>query len=95
MTDQPDFTPRNVAKYMVQATIQFRTAKLVKNAIVDHTNFEKDNTPVTLVSNVVGWGVSAKLKPHTDRMVDKTADFIADKREKRQAKKAKKKNDQE
>lgn len=95
MPEEPDFTPRNVAKYVVQATVQFRTTRLVKNAIVGHTSLEKDSTPVSLVSNVIGWGVSAKLKPHTDKMVDKTADFVADKREKRQAKKDKKKNDQE
>lgn len=92
MTDQPDFTPRNVAKYVVQATVQFRTAKLVKTTMVDHTNFESDSNTVTLVSNVVGWGVAAKLKPHTDKLVDKTADFVADKRAKRQAKKAEKHN---
>lgn len=95
MTDQPDFTPRNIAKFAVQATIEFRTSKLVKDIITDHTSFESNSPAVRISSHVVGWGVAAKLKPHTDKVVDKTADFIADKREKRQAKKAKKKNDQE
>lgn len=94
MTDSPDFTPRNVAKYAVQATIQLRVTKLAKDTITDHTQFDSGNPVVKISSHVIGWGVAAKLKPHTDKVVDKTADFVVDKREKRQAKKAQKKNDQ-
>lgn len=90
MTDQPDFTPRNVAKMVVTATIQLKTAALTQTAIADHTSYEADAIPVRIVGGVVGWGVSQRVKPHTDRMVDKTANFVTERRAKRQAKKAEK-----
>lgn len=95
MEDRPEFTPRNVAKYLVQGTIQIRVTKLAKNVISDHTRFERDSTPVGLAANVIGWGVSARLKPHTDKMVDKTADFVIVQRVKLQDKKSKKKNNKD
>lgn len=89
-----DFTTRNIAKYVVVAAVHGKVAQLTKHAIVDHTELEEDNIIVGLGSHVIGWGVADKLKPYTDRAVDKTADFIADKRDKRRAKKnAKKKKD--
>jgi hypothetical protein len=86
MSNTP-FTARNVAKYVVQAAVHGKVAQLTEDAIVDYTRFEEDDKIVDISSHVVGWCVSAKLKPLTDKMVDKTADFIADKRAKRAAKK--------
>lgn len=82
----PDFTLRNVAKYAVTAVIHGNVAKHTETAITDHTRFEEDDMIVDLSSHVVGWYVSHKLKPVTDKVVDKTADFIAAKREARKAK---------
>jgi hypothetical protein len=86
MIEEPDFTPRNVAKWMVKATVQFKATKLVRNALVDYTEFESDDLVVKISSNVIGWGVSAKLQPVTDKLVDKTADFIVAKREEKKQK---------
>jgi hypothetical protein len=81
------FTLRNAAKYVAKAIIHFETASLAETAITDHTRFEEDDMIVDISSHLAGWYVSDKLKPVTDKMVDKTADFIAAKREARKAKK--------
>ncbi len=91
MTSQP-FTARNVTKFIVQSAVANYTAGLVHTTIIDNTDLEDDNFVVDLGSKVVGWGVASKLKPYTDRAVDKTADFVTSKREARKAKKNAKKD---
>jgi hypothetical protein len=86
----PDFTLRNVAKYAVTAVIHGTVAKHTETAITDHTRFEEDDMIVDIAAHVTGWCVSHKLKPHTDKIVDKTADFVVKKREARKAKKQEK-----
>lgn len=86
------FTPRNVAKYVVQAVIASKVSDFAEDTIVEHTKFEEDDMIVDIASHVIGWGVSAKLKPYTDIAVDRTADFIVAKRE---AYKSKKKDNTE
>lgn len=86
MSNTP-FTARNVAKFVVKAAVHSKVAQLTEDAIIDYTRFEEDDKIVDISSHVVGWYVSDKLKPVTDRMVDKTADFIVAKRAKRAAKK--------
>lgn len=81
------FTPRGAAKFVVKATIQLKTAQFVKDTAADHTRFEKDDTVVNITSGVVAWYVADKLKPYTDKMVDKAADKIVDYRAKKAAKK--------
>lgn len=80
-------TPRSVAKTVVNAAVSFTGAKIYTNTITDYTRFEKDDNVVQFSSGLVGWYVGHKLSPLTDAAVDKTADFIATKRAKRQAKK--------
>lgn len=70
------FTPRNVAKYVVKAIVAGKTAQLTEQAITDHTQFDEDDLVVDITGTVVGWYVASKLKPYTDVMVDKTADWI-------------------
>lgn len=79
----PDFTPRNVAKFAVTFVIKAKVTKFAKDLAEDYTSHTSDDMIVKLGANVVGWGVSAKLMPLTDKVVDKTADFIVDKREQR------------
>jgi hypothetical protein len=81
--ESPDFTPRNVAKFVVKAIVAGRAAQLAEDAITDYTRFEEDDMIVDISTSVIGWYVSDKLKPYTDKMVDKTADFIAAKRGKK------------
>lgn len=77
------FTPRNVTKYVVQAVIASKVSDFAEDAIVEHTQFEEDDMIVDIATHVIGWGVSAQLKPYTDKIVDRTADFIVAKREER------------
>lgn len=85
--ENPKFTPRNVAKFVVKLAVAGRVAQFTENTITDYTRFEDDDFIVEASSHLVGWLVSDKLKPYTDKMVDKTADFIVEKRANRAAKK--------
>jgi|1185.fasta_scaffold1979742_2 hypothetical protein len=90
----PEFTARNVAKFLAKAVVATKTARLTADVVADHTNYEKDDTVVDLGSQVVGWYISAKLEPVTDKIVDTTADFVTEQRNKRQARRDAKKKDQ-
>lgn len=84
-----EFTPRNVVKYVVKAAVYARVTSLAEDAITDYTRFEEDDFVTKTGSRVIGWFVSDRAKPYTDKMVDKTADYIVAKREARNAKKNK------
>jgi len=81
------FTPRNVAKFVAQAIVAGKTSQLTEKTITDHTRFEDDDMIVDISGTLVGWYVSQKLKPVTDGMVDKTADWLVEYKEKRDQKK--------
>lgn len=81
------FTPRNVVKFVVTSTIQFKSHQFAKDAITDHTQFEKDDLVTKLGAGMASWYVTSTLKPHTDKLVDKTADKINEARANRAAKK--------
>jgi len=87
----PDFTARNVAKFIAKAIVLSKTSDLAEDVITDYTRFEEDDLVVDIGSKCIGWYVSNKLQPVTDMMVDKSADFITDQRTKYQAKKDAKK----
>lgn len=78
----PAFTARNVAKYAVKTIIAAKVSDSTANAIVNYTDHEEDELIVRIPAHVVGWGVSDKLQPYTDAMVDKTVDWFAAKRNK-------------
>jgi hypothetical protein len=82
-----DFTPRNVAKYVAKSIVYLKVTQITEDAITDYTRFEEDDLVVRIVPKVVAWAVSDKLKPVTDKVVDKTADYIVAKREARASKK--------
>lgn len=81
------FTPRNVAKYVAKTLIAAKAAQLTEDAITNHTRFDDDDKIVNIGSGLVGWYVSDKLKPYSDKMVDKAADKIVELRANRAAKK--------
>lgn len=93
MTNMPEFTARNVSKFIVTSIIAIKTADVAEDVITDHTRFEEDDLVVNVGSKLIGWFVADITKPTTDKVVDKTADFIATKRANRQAKKAAKKSE--
>ncbi|HVI79593.1 MAG TPA: hypothetical protein VM715_15790 [Candidatus Acidoferrum sp.] len=81
------FTARNVSKFIFKSFIAAKTAQITAETIADHTQFDKDDTVVEVGSTVFGWYVSDRLRPVTDKIVDKTADFITEQRTKFQDKK--------
>jgi hypothetical protein len=82
-----EFTARNAAKFVVTAVIKTKTAQKTEELITDYTRFEEDDMIVDITGGLVGWWVGDKLKPYSDAMVDKTADFIVAKREQMKHKK--------
>lgn len=79
---------RNVAKWLAVSIIDLATTQAVANTVADRsTRFEKDDLIVKLGAGAVGMVVSAKLKPVTDKMVDKAADFASEQWTKRRPKK--------
>jgi len=90
MLDQA-FTARNVSKFIAKSIVAHRVAALAADTIADYTQYEEDDFVVELGSRVIGWGVASKLSPVTDAIVDKTADFVTERREARKNKKAAKK----
>lgn len=88
-----NFTPRNVAKFVLKSVVAGQAAKFTEHLITDYTQFDEDDMIVDIAGGVVGWYVSDKLKPVTDAIVDKTADFVTAKKESRKAKKTAKKED--
>lgn len=89
-TELPPFTPRNVAKFVVKSTISVTVASRTRRAIADHSAFETTDTPVIVGAAVVGWYVSEKVRPVTDKAVDKTFDFASAKRDALRARRAEK-----
>jgi hypothetical protein len=94
MSNTP-FTARNVSKFVVTSIIAYKTTDVAETAIAKNTRFEEDDIVVQIGSKLIGWGVADTVKPHTDKIVDKTADFVTAKREARKAKKNAKKQDQD
>ena len=74
------FTPRNVAKFVVKTLVAGKAAAIAEDVIVSRTSLEEDTTIVDISSSLVGWYVSDRLQPYTDKIVDKTADWIVARR---------------
>lgn len=79
------FTKRNVAKFVLKTLVAGKASQITEDVITDHTHFEEDDIVVNIAGGMIGWYISDKLKPITDGMVDKTADwFVARKEQKAQ-----------
>lgn len=85
--DSTPFTPRNAVKFVITAAVNYKATVITKDVLTDYTRFEDDDIVVKVAGGLVGWYVSDKVKPYSDKLVDKTADFIIAKREARTAKK--------
>lgn len=88
--DNVQFTPRGVAKFSVSFIIKAKVAKKTAHFISERTSLESDSIAVGLGSALVGNFVGQSLRPLTDKMVDKTADFITQKRDERKSNKSEK-----
>ena len=83
----PDSLAREVAKWLAKSLVAMKTTEVARDALTNYTNFDPDGKTVKLGSGAVGMVVSAKLSPVTDKMVDKTADFVTEKWKNRRSKK--------
>jgi hypothetical protein len=90
MTPEAPLAPRNVAKFVVTTTIHVAVASPVRSAIADRTSASSTDIPVVVAGALVGYYASNAVKPLTDKMVDKTADFVNAKREARKARRSEK-----
>jgi len=77
------FTVRGAAKFVVNGAIVIKSTSIAKDLMTDYTALEEDSMTIRLGSKVIGSFVGTKLKPTTDKIVDKTADFIVAKRNKK------------
>lgn len=87
--ETPEFTPRNVSKWLLRSVVDMKVTQLTRNAVANYTRYESDNMLVTLGAHAVGWAVAAQLQPVTDKIVDVTADFATEQYNKRRTKKNK------
>lgn len=88
--NHPDFTPRNVAKFVVVAVIAGNVSRFTETKLTEYTALEEDTLTGEIIGGTVGWFVSSQLKPYTDKAVDKTADYLAIKRAVRKERQAQK-----
>lgn len=86
------FAPRAIAKTAVNILITAKVSDVASDVMVDYTALEEDSKTVQISSGLIGLYIASKLDPITDKIVDKTADFIVAANNKR---KDKKKNDPE
>lgn len=78
-----NFTVRGAAKFAVRSIVAMKATSLAKDAMTDYTALEEDSMTVRIGSKLIGSFVSTKAAPYTDKIVDKTADFIVAKRNKK------------
>jgi hypothetical protein len=78
---------RDVTKWIVISIVDLKTTDVTANTISNDTRFDKDDLIVKLGSGAVGMVVAAHVKPVTDKMVDKSADFVIEQWRKRRPKK--------
>ena len=92
MESEP-LTTRDVAKWLLNAAVAMKTSQLAADTVGDYTRFDKESLAIRLGTGAIGYVVARKLEPATDAMVDKTADFIVEKRNKFRTKRNAKKKD--
>jgi hypothetical protein len=76
-----EFTPRGVTKFVVSSAVAMKAKQIAADAIVDHTRFEERDMFTRISSDVIGGYVGHRLKPITNKMVDKTVDYAIAKKD--------------
>jgi len=86
-------TPRDVAKWLLNAAVAMKTSDLAADTVASYTSFDKESLALRLGTGAIGMVVARKLEPATDAIVDKTADFLVEKRNQFRSKRDAKKKD--
>jgi hypothetical protein len=74
---------RNITKMAIKETVSLVVARNVRDQVIDHTDIDPDSIPLRIGSMVVGEVVAVKARPYTDNAVDKVADWVDKKRNKK------------
>lgn len=74
---------RNVTKIVLREAVALTVARQTSETIVEHTDVDEDSIMLRLGCVAVGEVVATKAEPHTSKAVDKVADWIASKRNKK------------
>lgn len=74
---------RNVTKIVLREAVAITVYRQTSQVIVEHTDVDEDSFTLHLGCVVVGEVAATKAEPHTDKAVDKVADWIASKRNKK------------
>ncbi len=74
---------RNITKMAIKETVSLVVARNVRDQVIDHTDIDPDSITLKVGSMVVGEVVAVKAKPYTDNAVDKVADWVDKKRNKK------------
>lgn len=83
--------PRSVAKWLILSAIDLKTTQIVRDTADNYTRFDRNSTAVNLGAGAIGMVVAHACMPVADKIVDTSANFIAEQRAKRSAKKNAKK----
>lgn len=81
---------RTFVKHLASSAVGLGASMLTTKAVDNYTPYDPNAFVVKLGAGAVGFVVGAKLQPLTDVAVDKTADFIAAKRQERKDRKDRK-----
>jgi hypothetical protein len=88
-SDLLPLTPSEFAKSAMSLGISATTATVAHDQIEQHTDWADDHPKVVDTGSVMlGWYVSAKLRPVTDAVVDKTASALASRKARKAARKS-------
>jgi hypothetical protein len=78
---------RTFAKHIAQSAVGLGASTLTARAVDNYTPYDPNAFIVKLGAGAVGFIVASKLQPLTDAAVDKSADFVAAKRQARRDRK--------
>lgn len=74
---------RTLSKAVLREAVAITVYRQTSQMIVEHTDVDEDSFMLSLGCVVAGEVVATKAEPHTDKAVDKVADWIASKRNKK------------
>ena len=72
-------TKLDLAKYAASMIVALKTTQVCENQLAQHTELNTDGIPVKVGCTVAGQYVAYKTKPYTDVAVEKAAEWLSEK----------------
>lgn len=85
--DAPPTTKTEIAKWAVQSVVAAKATKIVKNQIIERTDWNEDGIVVDVTSGAAGMLIASRLRPYTDKAVDAVITRVQSWRESRKQEK--------